>query len=322
MSSPEVSQEFTTEEPKQAAIPLVVILGPTASGKTEISIKLARKHKGEIVSADSRLFYKGMDIGTAKPTRTERTIVPHHLIDVAEPDQTWSLALFQHEANLAIRQIHGRGHLPFLVGGTGQFIRAVVEGWRMPAVEPDPLLRKVLSRWADTIGAQAIHTKLEILDPVAAHSIDPTNTRRTIRALEVIFSTGKRFSDQKETGYKLYQTLLIGLACPRAELYQRIDDRIQKMIEAGLVDEVKTLLNQGYSPGLPTMTAIGYGEIVAYLQGEISLDEAVILMKRRTREFVRRQANWFKEDDPEIHWFQSGADPIEVISKLITEWVS
>jgi tRNA dimethylallyltransferase len=157
---------------------------------------------------------------------------------------------------------------------------------------------------------------------VAAHSIDPTNTRRTIRALEVIFSTGKRFSDQKETGYKLYQTLLIGLTCPRAELYQRIDDRIQKMIEAGLVDEVETLLNQGYSPGLPTMTAIGYGEIVAYLQGEISLDEAVILMKRRTREFVRRQANWFKEDDPEIHWFQSGADPIEVISKLITEWVS
>ncbi len=320
MSSPDITVNHSPEATRLARIPLVVILGPTASGKTDLSIRLAQMFNGEIISADSRLFYRGMDIGTAKPSLAERAGIPHHLIDVADPDEIWSLAVFQQKANQAIREVHERGRLAFLVGGTGQFIRAVVEGWRMPAVEPNPWLRSVLSRWADDIGAQAIHARLAVLDSAAAATIDYTNVRRTVRALEVIFSTGKRFSDQKETGYKLYRSLLIGLTCPRPELYQRIDERIQKMIDSGLVNEVRDLLAKGYSPTLPTMSAIGYGEIVAYLQGDISLEEAVMLMKRRTREFVRRQANWFKADDPDIHWYQSKPDPVQEIAQLIMEW--
>jgi tRNA dimethylallyltransferase len=320
MSSPEITVNHLPEATRLAHIPLVVILGPTASGKTDLSIRLAQEFKGEIISADSRLFYRGMDIGTAKPSLAERAGVPHHLIDVADPDEIWSLAVFQQKANQTIHEVNERGHLAFLVGGTGQFIRAVVEGWRMPAVEPNSLLRSVLSRWADDIGAQAIHARLAVLDPAAAATIDYTNVRRTVRALEVIFSTGRRFSEQKETGHKLYRSLLIGLTCPRPELYQRIDERIYKMIDSGLVNEVRDLLGKGYSPTLPTMSAIGYGEILAYLHDDISLEEAVILMKRRTREFVRRQANWFKADDPDIHWYQSEPNPVQEVAQLIMEW--
>lgn len=302
-------------------IPLVMILGPTAVGKTEVSLKLAERFHGEIVSADSRLFYRGMDIGTAKPTLEERQRVPHHLIDVAGPDETWSLAVFQSAADQAIREIDARRHLPFIVGGTGQFIRSIIEGWTIPPAHPDPNLREILDHWAVEVGAEALHAKLSILDPEAAKSIDPTNVRRTVRALEVILSTGKRFSEQKLSGRKLYRPLLLGLTRPRAELYQRIDERINKMIASGFIDEVKGLLASGYSPDLPTMSAIGYSEIVAYLQGKMSLDEAIISMKRRTRIFVRRQANWFKADDPEIRWFIADEDAVEKMGKVITYWL-
>jgi tRNA dimethylallyltransferase len=290
-------------ENEKVKIPLVVILGPTAAGKSDFAIQLAKRFNGEIVSADSRLFYRGMDIGTAKPTTQERLQVPHHLIDVAKPDEIWSLALFQFEANKAIQIIHGNHHLPFLVGGTGQFVRSIIEGWKIPSVKPNPRLREVLSQWSSRDGPADLHSKLAILDPQAANSIDCTNVRRTIRALEVILSTGKRYSAQRASGYKLYDPLLLGLTRPRVELYQRIDERITKMIDSGFIDEVRRLLDLNYSPDLPTMSAIGYREIVAYIQGKITLDEAISLIRRRTRIFVRRQANWFKESDPSIHWF-------------------
>jgi tRNA dimethylallyltransferase len=322
MSSLEKPLLDLTREPIKFKIPLVVILGPTAVGKTEIAIQLAERFDGEIASADSRLFYRGMDIGTAKPTSQERMRLPHYLIDVADPDETWSLALFQQEANKAIYKIYENHHLPFMVGGTGQFLRSIIEGWEIPTVKPDPHLREVLTRWSRKVGPAELHSKLALLDPQAANSIDPTNVRRTIRALEVILSTGKRFFDQKVSGHRLYDTLLVGLTRPRAELYQRIDDRITSMIECGFVDEVRRLLDLGYSPDLPTMSAIGYGEIIAYIQGRLTLDEAIVLIKRRTRVFVRRQANWFKANDPDIHWFLVSKSTLEDVGKLIENWLT
>lgn len=301
---------------------LVVLVGPTAVGKTELALQLAGQLQGEIISADSRLFYTGMDIGTAKPTLAERRLVPHHLIDVTSPDRPWSLAVFQQTAHQAILEVTQRGRLPLLVGGTGQYVRAVLEGWQAPAVEPDPALRQALNHLATEIGPQALHQRLATLDPGAAAGIDYRNLRRTVRALEVIFTTGQRFSAQRQRGDSPYQVLLLGLTRPRPELYARIDARIQGMLEAGLVAEVHGLLAQGYSPDLPPLSAIGYREIIAHLQGKISFDEAVLLIRRQTRIFVRRQANWFKLDDPAIHWFPAGPDAAAAMQRLIRTWLS
>lgn len=320
MPSPD-SQNNQPVEKLTGLMPLVIIIGPTAVGKTEISLKLAERFNGEIVSADSRLFYRGMDIGTAKPCLEERKRIPHHLVDVADPDEVWSLALFQREAHKAIQGILHRHHLPFLVGGTGQFIRALTEGWSPPAVHPNPLLRQILAHWAEELGPVDLHHKLAILDPQSASSIDPLNVRRTVRAMEVILTSGMRFSDQKQTGYLHYNPLTLGLITPRPDLYRRIDERIEAMIRDGLIEEVQRLLAQGYSPDLPTMSAIGYGEVVDYIQGKIRLDEAIRLMKRRTRKFVRRQANWFKADDPHIHWFQAGSPALDEMSEVIRRWL-
>ncbi|GAB4525910.1 MAG: tRNA (adenosine(37)-N6)-dimethylallyltransferase MiaA [Anaerolineales bacterium] len=297
--------------------PLIVLLGPTAVGKTELSLQLAEHLNGEIVSADSRLFYRGMDIGTAKPSPEERARVPHHLIDVADPDETWSLALFQRAAHKAIADIHARGRLPFLVGGTGQYLRAVYEAWELPEQRPHPRLRAVLETWGTQIGAPALHDRLAYLDPQAAARIEPNNLRRTVRALEVIFLTGRRFTDQRRRGDAPYLTLLIGLTRPREELYARVDARIQAMLAAGLVDEVRALLAHGYSPDLPAMSAIGYRQIAAALQGEYCLEEAITLIRRLTRQFVRRQANWFKTDDPQIHWFPMGESTLTQVEAEI-----
>lgn len=300
--------------------PLILIVGPTAVGKTELSLRLAENLHGEIVSADSRLFYRGMDIGTAKPTAEERRRIPHHLVDVADPDETWSLAQFQQAAQQAIAAIHARGGLPFLVGGSGQYIRAVVEGWQPPSVQPDPRLREILEALAQARGESGkywLHAGLRRMDPAAAGKIDPRNQRRTLRALEVIFTTGRPFSAQRRQGEPLYRTLTIGLTRPRPELYARVDARIEAMFAAGLLDEVRALLDAGYSPDLPSMSGIGYRECVAVLQGRLSLEEAKAQMRRLTRVFVRRQANWFKSSDPHIHWFYAG-DP-DLISRVQAE---
>jgi len=297
--------------------PLVVIVGPTAVGKTEIAIQLAERLGGEIVSADSRLFYRGMDIGTAKPTPAERIRIPHYLIDVANPNETWSLAVFQRAAKDAIADIHRRGKLPFLVGGTGQYIHAVTHGWSPPATGPDARLRTVLEELAKSQGNDWLHQRLALLDPAAAETIDPRNLRRTVRALEVIFSTGRRFSDQRGQCESPYRLLTIGLIRPRPELYARLDTRIEAMFTLGLLDEVRGLLAQGYSPNLPTMSAIGYRECTLVLRSEMSLEDAKVRMRRLTRIFVRRQANWFKAQDAEVHWFEAGEGNLDEIEKAI-----
>ncbi len=297
--------------------PLIILLGPTAVGKTEISLKLAEYLNGEIVSADSRLLYRGMDVGTAKPTPAELARVPHHLIDVADPDDVWSLAMYLEAARQAIDAIHARGKLPLMVGGTGQYVRAFLEGWRVPEVEPDPRLRGALEAWGGDKGPEALYARLASLDPEAAVRIEPQNLRRTVRALEVILTTGRLFSTQREAGPPPYRLLLLGLQRPRPELYARIDARIHKMFEDGLVAETRSLLNRGYSPDLPPLSAIGYRQVTQYLQGEITLDEVILQMKRITRRFVRRQANWFKADDPNIHWFRAEDDVSEAILSVI-----
>ncbi len=285
--------------------PLVLIVGPTAVGKTQVAIQLAEDLGGEIISADSRLFYRGMDIGTAKPTRQERERIPHHLIDIVDPDTTLSLAVFQAMARETIAGVHRRGKLPLLVGGTGQYVRAVTEGWAPPAVTPNARLRGELEKMQSERGAAWLHGRLEALDPEAAARIDARNVRRTIRALEVVLTTGRKFSDQRLHAESPYHLITIGLKRARAELYARIDARIEAMFEAGLVDEVRGLLAEGYGAELPSMSAIGYRECVRVVRGEWSVEQAKVQMRRATRAYVRRQGNWFKESDPDIRWFDA-----------------
>lgn len=286
-------------------------------GKTELAIRLAEKMNGEIVSVDSRLFYRGMDIGTAKPSKEEMARVPHHLIDIVNPDETLSLAVFQQMARNIIADIHRRGKLPFLVGGTGQYVRAVTQGWSPPEVKADERLRKILEEMKEKRGKEWLHDKLKTLDAEAAEKIDTRNFRRTIRALEVIFTTGRKFSEQRGSGESPYQLISIGLTRPRVELYQRVDERIEKMFADGLLDEVKGLLDHGYSPSLPSMSAIGYRECISVAQGSMTTDQAKVEMKRATRVFVRRQGNWFKESDPLIQWFNPAINEIEEIEFYI-----
>jgi len=306
---------------------LIVLVGPTAVGKTALSLRLASHINAEIVSVDSRLVYRGMDIGTAKPLPQELSLIPHHLIDIIEPDQPWSLADFQQAAYQAIESIHDKGKIPLLVGGTGQYIKSILEQWDLPKQPPNPMLRNVLSQWSNQISAQQFHHYLEVLDPMAAQSIDPSNKRRVIRALEVIFQSGRKFSEQRKKGLPKYKSLIIGLHRLRPELYQRIDIRINNMVANGFVEEVKGLLAKGYSPHLPSMSAIGYREMVLFIKGRTTLVESIRLIQRATRNFVRRQANWFKLEDPEIHWFTINSQTessielqiIDTINKFLNE---
>ena len=297
--------------------PLILIVGPTAVGKTELSIQLAERLNGEIVSADSRLFYRGMDIGTAKPSRAELARLPHHLIDIADPDEILSLTVFQQKARKAITDIYTRKKLPFLVGGTGQYVRAVTQGWNPPEVQPNEKLRVELEREKEERGIYWLYDKLKVLDPVAADKIDARNYRRTIRALEVIQTTGKKFSEQRGQGDSPYQLVTIGLSRPRTELYVRVDQRIDVMFKSGFIDEVRGLLAKGYSPSLPTMSAIGYRECVRVIEGELTEEQAKAEIRRATRVFVRRQANWFKETDPEIKWFKMEEGVVDQIESFI-----
>jgi tRNA dimethylallyltransferase len=311
--------------------PLILIVGPTAVGKTEIAIQLAERLNGEIVSADSRLFYRGMDIGTAKPTLAERARVSHHLIDVANPDETWSLAQFQQEARKVIADIHARGKLPILVGGTGQYVRAVTEGWSPPEVKANSKMRDEIGKLVlskvegmnEERGKEWLHDRLKSLDPEAAEKIDARNVRRTIRALEVILTTGRKFSAQCGRVDSPYRLITIGLMRPREELYARVDARIESMFAAGLVDEVRGLLEKGYSPELPSMSGIGYGECAGVAKGQLSAEQAKVQMRHDTRVFVRRQANWFKEGDSSIRWFvvqKNSMDEIENFLRKVIDF--
>jgi tRNA dimethylallyltransferase len=297
--------------------PLVVILGPTASGKTEAAIQIANSINGEIISCDSRLFYRGMDIGTAKPTKEERVRVPHHMIDIAEPDEPLSLAVFQQMCKGIIDNCHNQGKIPLLVGGTGQYISAVTEGYVIPKQVPSTSMRLILEQLAIEGSNNELYRYLKFLDPVAAQSIDKRNMRRVVRALEVILLTGRRFSDQKKKSPSQYKIINLGINWSRVDLYQRIDLRVDKMFEHGFINEVKSLLEKGYTSRLPGMSAIGYNEITYYLFGKLTLQETITLIKRKTRQFVRRQSNWFKLDDPNIFWVSPDGQIVDNMIKII-----
>jgi tRNA dimethylallyltransferase len=290
---------------QRASSQLLVLVGPTAVGKTDLAIDLAERLGGEIVSADSRYLYQGMDIGTAKPTLAERARVPHHLIDVTWPDRPWTLTQYQDAAVAAIADIQARGRWALLVGGTGQYIRAVVEGWQAPPGNLDGALRAELEATLAQDGVGALAARLRQVDPASAAAIDLRNPRRVIRALEVALTTGQSFVAQRRRTAPAFASLILGLTRPRPELYARIDARIDAMLAAGLEDEVRRLAARGYRWDLPALSALGYRQMGDYLRGECDLPEAVRRIQHDTRVFVRRQANWFKPADPGIRWFDA-----------------
>lgn len=296
---------------------LVVIVGPTAVGKTALSIALAGRLGAEVVSADSRYLYRGMDIGTAKPSEAERARVPHHLIDVTTPDRPWTLAQFQAAALAAIESIRARGRRALLVGGTGQYVRAITEGWQVPPGEPSSELRAELEATLARDGVAALAARLREIDPDSAARVDLRNPRRLIRALEVALTTGESFVAQRRRAAPPFPILTLGLTLPRPELYARIDARVDAMLRAGLVEEVRSLVAKGYDWDLPAMSALGYKQIGQYLRGECDLPEAARRIKSATRQFVRRQANWFKPSDPAIRWFDVATAGVEDVEAYL-----
>ncbi|MBP1977197.1 tRNA (adenosine(37)-N6)-dimethylallyltransferase MiaA [Cohnella thailandensis] len=286
--------------------PLLVLVGPTAVGKTALSLKLAKALNAEIISGDSMQVYRGMDIGTAKLPIEEREGIPHHLIDICEPSETFSAADFQAKCAETIRDIHSRGKLPFIVGGTGLYVEAVCYGYRFQEYGSDEAFRQRMSEYAKRFGAEALHAKLAAVDPASAEKLHPNDERRVIRALEVFETTGQPLSelqsqsrgDAKRSPYKL---CLIGLTMERERLYDRINERVDQMLEQGLVEEVKTLMSQGVPVSSVALQALGYKEIVAYLTGELDYESAVTLLKRDTRHFAKRQLSWFRHMR-ELQW--------------------
>lgn len=301
---------------------LVVIVGPTAVGKTEIAIEVAKKIDAEIISADSMQIYRYMDIGTAKPSIAEQQGIVHHMIDIIYPDEEFSAADFQVKAKECIDDIYKRKKIPLLTGGTGFYINSVCYNYTFSQAKRDDSFRRHLEKQARQYGNEYLHKKLQKLDPVAAEKIHPNNLRRVIRAIEVCVKTGKPFSYYEEKTKKQkspYDLLMYGLTRPRDELYQRIDERVIKMIDMGLVEEVQNLLNMGYSPNLNSMRGLGYRQIVDYLYGRTTLKEAIHLIARDTRHYAKRQYTWFLRDK-NIVWLdvsREGKD--KIISKIVSD---
>ena len=284
----------------------VVILGPTATGKSQLAVEMTRRFDGEIVSADSRQVYQYMDIGTAKPTADQRAGVPHHLIDVVDPDEDYNVARYQREATQALEAILSRGRLPFLVGGSGLYLAAAMGELDLPIVGRDAQFRACLEKEAEERGREALHRRLAEVDPASAARLHPNDLVRVIRALEVHHLTGMpRSAFLRERGERRdapFRFLRIGLTAPRQALYRRIDQRVEKMMEAGLLEEVSGLLARGYHLGLKSLDSLGYRELGAHLEGGTSLEEAVETLKRNTRRFAKRQLTWFRKT-PGVKWF-------------------
>jgi tRNA dimethylallyltransferase len=283
---------------------LVVIVGPTAAGKSARAMTLLPQLGGEIVSADSRHVYRRMDIGTNKPTPVERAAIPHHLIDIRDPHESFSLGEYVALARAVISDVRSRGKVPVLVGGTGQYVRALLEGWQVPEVEPRPDIRARWLAFAVERGQDALRAELEARDPLALQTIDPRNVRRVVRALEVMEVTGRRWSElQRREPLDPAQVQIIYVNLPREELYARADARLLAMIEQGWPDEVRRLLAELAARGvdataaarLPAMSSLGYREMSAFVQGQITLDEAIAAIKRETRRFIRAQDTWFRK---------------------------
>ncbi len=299
---------------------LIAIVGPTGVGKSRLALRLAQSFNGEIVSADSRQVYRYMDIGTAKPSRRELALIPHHLIDIINPDEPFSLAQYQELAANAINGIIQRQKIPFLAGGSGQYVWSVLEGWGIPRVPPNPNLRHNLEKKAAGGGREELYRELELIDPAAASRIDRHNVRRVIRALEIA-----RGSDVSTTGCQTektppFRSIIIGLTTDRDELYRRIDARVDAMMEQGLVEEVKKLINMGYGLNLPAMSGIGYRQIGVFLESGITMETAVQQIKFESHRFVRQQYNWFHPKDDRIRWFDIQGRVEEEIAALIAEF--
>ncbi len=290
--------------------PLIILTGPTAVGKSSLALALAQKFEGEIVAADSRTVYRGMDIATAKATPTDLARVPHHLINIVRPDQDFSLPDFLERATASIEDIQARQRRPFLVGGTMLYITALVEGWQVPRVAPRPGLREELEADTARRGPQALYAELKALDPAAAERINPSNVRRIVRAWEVYHTTGQLFSEAQGKQGTPYRLLKLGLTLEREALYGRADARIESMFEAGLVEEVQTLLAAGYSTTSPAMSSVGYSQVIAYLKGQLSLAQAKEQMRFATHRYIRHQYAWFRRASA-IQWLDAAAPTVE-----------
>lgn len=304
-----------------AGKPLVVILGPTAVGKTGLAIELAQALDGEIISADSRQVYRYMDIGTAKPTPEQQAQASHHLLDVVNPDENLSLAEYQRMASDAIAAIHERGHLPMLVGGTGQYITALVEGWTIPEIEPNHALRAELEAFADQHGSEALHQRLQQSDPAAAEAIHHRNVRRVVRALEVFIETGQPITELQQKHPPPYRIRQYGLTLERAALYARADQRVDDMMAQGFPEEVRRLLDMGYNRRLPAMSGLGYTQLAAHLLDGVPLEEAVANTKTATHAFIRRQYTWFKGHDSGILWHDMAQVEAGAMIEDVQHWL-
>jgi tRNA dimethylallyltransferase len=300
---------------------LLAIVGPTGVGKSRLAIRLAQALDGEIVSADSRQVYRYMDIGTAKPTKEEQAIVPHHLIDIVNPDEDFSLAQYQQLAGKAIDDIQQRRKLPLLAGGSGLYVWAILDSWNIPKVAPDLEFRRSLEEKADRVGKDELYHELAKVDPVAAQRINPRNVRRIIRALEVYKEAKIPFSQLQLKTTPPFNTLIIGLTTDRAELYRRTDRRVDEMIKRGLVDEVKGLVDMGYDFALPAMSGIGYKQIGMYLRGELTLSAAIQQIKFETHRLVRHQYSWFRLKDDRIKWLDIQGDVDSHITALVSKFI-
>jgi tRNA dimethylallyltransferase len=296
---------------------VIAVVGPTAVGKSELALHMAQYFPLEIISADSRQVYRYMDIGTSKPSPAERALVPHHIIDVVDPDEDFSLAMYHRLAKAALEAIQQKGKLPLLVGGSGLYVWSLLEGWKIPEVPPDQNLRRQLESRAEQEGGQSLYRELLDIDAAAAEKISPSNTRRIIRALEIYHATGQHPSQLQRKETPGFSVLIIGLTQERNELYKRIDWRVDKMIQRGLVGEVERLLKKGYSPSLPSMSGIGYMQIEQFLRGEMTLLQAIDKIKYETHRLARHQYAWFRLSDSRIHWFNTSRIEGKASSDLI-----
>lgn len=296
---------------------LVAIVGATGTGKSAIALELTQRLGGEIVNADSRQVYRGMDIGTAKPSQEDRRKARHHLYDVAEPADGYSLALYQQKVKETLNAIWARNAFTWLVGGTGQYVWSLLEAWQVPDVAPDEALRAELEAFAAEHGHEALASRLAMVDPAAAARIDHRNVRRVIRAIEVYEKSGRTMSEWQAKGAPDFEFLLFGIELQREVLYPRVDRRVDAMFDGGLVDEVRGLLAAGVPPGCPAMSSIGYGETVAYLNGELTLDEAKERTKVATHRLIRSQDQWFRREDKRITWVRD-ADDIDLQANIFT----
>ena len=305
---------MATAQPKP---PVLFIVGPTASGKTDAALLLARRIPIEVINADSRQVYRHLSIGAAKPTAEQRAVCPHHLFDAADPGEPFNLAAYLDLARAAVDAVLQRGRLPVVVGGAGQYVWALAEGWRAPRVPAQPELRERLERQARTDGPEALHESLRRVDPASAEAIHPRNVRRVARALEVFHATGLPFSAQRAKAEPPFEPLLAGLWRSRADLRRRVDARIDRMMADGWLDEVAALIAMGYSPESPAFSSAGYRGLAAHLAGELALDEAVNRARAAHHALLRRQAAWFRLNDTRIDWRASSEDLVRAAEKRL-----